>query len=49
LQDEENIVMILQKLQMIRCEEMVRIMKNVWLVELMMDWELISLDCAATG
>ncbi len=43
-------MMILQKLQMIRCEEMVKIMKNVWLAELMMDGELIiSLDSAATG
>jgi hypothetical protein len=41
--------MILQKLQMIRCEETVKIMKNVWLAELMMDRELISLDSAATG
>jgi hypothetical protein len=49
LQGEENIVMILQKLQMIRCEETVKIMKNVWLAELMMDQELISLDSAATG
>jgi hypothetical protein len=41
--------MILQKLQMIRSEETVKIMKNVWLAELMMDRELISLDSAATG